>query len=1046
MSSTKEVVTSTDYILLFSSLLDIKLLSYLSNKKMININDLKSSSHSKVTSNGITTLTNSSSIDLFNICHTNCISESFSPNTLNQNTIKEESFSMNDDTLTTKKNFLSNKEYLLTFNDSNKELKDSGSYLQYYIDSNKFAKTNSATIMGTQSSGKIYNPLRKIVSQNRRRYICDDFNLDLTYITDRIIAMGYPAEHSEKFYRNSMEDTKNFLEQYHSKHYLVFNLRGQFRYDEKNFDNRVRIFQMTDHHPPKLELMAPFCREVHKYLQEDPRNIVAVHCKAGKGRTGVMICAYLVYINFYESPRKIMEYYSVIRTMNNKGVTIPSQRRYVYYFHHLRQKNLNYFPLRIELVGIYIERPPRSDTKFTKGLLKIRVADRDIEVFCGKGFSFKGKAADEEEEMWKTYPSSIGDDQYNPFNPQDGNDIISRRCYGWTVNKSGKRIFLEGDIRIDLFCEPQVKIIGYKKDDIKIGHIWFNTLFTCPGYCGGNYIHGDEYYTYPNNKSDLVKEVLKPINKNNLDKDIEHKSFSTPSIPNSNNFIENVDDKNNNSDNIDNEFGKVTSKIGISLNKVKQKFSKKNENIPSLTSKNNKLKYGRKSLPETSTEDKNIIKYNDDIEYKKILEVEKPPGLDSHCPEESLSLIYNGNRKAPRNYIDKMLKEAYEKNLIVDKYNERRLSILTDGKLIPKSIEGEPNGDGPYCLKRKKDEHVQIYNVIEVDTAYKNKAIDDGFKLIVVTRCIDTENKEEVDMADQFINETYRKQRERDIRKNNKRKSSYSVNSNNVYGVYDENFEKNKFDDQIFKDDPRLDDEYHRRYFFRQRCDSLSRHPEVHYHCPLKKYISKECVNGKCDVKSKVDSNEISKNYITSNDIKNDKNEEKNGDINKTSKIKSICDERSNIFYDDYDEEWSEFENNDNLITQKSGRTRTMIPATALEQFGTSKPTFSSPSVTPRTSGSYETDDQNIKESINTIKKNYEKISLSKKSTSSIKSSVTSHSVHEDINSSESSWATSSSCSSSNSFLDNSYDPRSVRSYEEYVEGDVTPNYIVEED
>nr|QWX95812.1 PTEN-like phosphatase [Strongyloides stercoralis] len=1008
---------------------------------MINVNGSKPSSHLTITSNGITTLSTSSSIDLFNNCHTNCISESYSSHTLHQNTIKEETFSMNDDTLTTTNNFLSYKEYLSTSTDSNKEVKSSGGCPQYYIDSTKFAKTNSTASMSSQGSGKIYNPLRKIVSQNRRRYVCDDFNLDLTYITDRIIAMGYPAEHSEKFYRNSMEDTKKFLEQYHSKHYLVFNLRGQFRYDEKNFDNRVKIFQMTDHHPPKLELMAPFCREVHKYLQEDPRNVVAVHCKAGKGRTGVMICAYLVYINFYESPRKIMEYYSVIRTMNNKGVTIPSQRRYVYYFHHLRQKNLNYFPLRIELVGIYIERPPRSDTKFTKGLLKIRVADRDIEVFCGKGFSFKGKAADEEEEMWKTYTSGIGDDQYNPLNPEEGKDIISRRCYGWNINKSGKRIFLEGDIRVDLFCEPQVKLIGYKKDDIKIGHIWFNTLFTCPGYCNGNYIHGDEYYIYPNNKSDLVKEVLKPIIKNGKDIDIEHKSLSTSSIPNKSNENENK----NKSDNLDNENSKVTSKIGISLNKVKQKFGIKSDYTQSSTSKNNKSNYGRKSLPETSSKNSETLQYNNNIEYKKILEVEKPPGLDNHCPEESLRLIYNSNHKPPRNYIDKMLKDAYEKNLTIDKYNERRLSTLTNGKIIPKSPEGEPNGDGPYCLKRKKDEHVQIYSVIEVDTAYKNKTIDDGFKLIIVTRCIDTENKEEVEMADKFINETYKKQRERDIRKNNQRKSSHTLNSSKVYGVYDEQFEKDNFVDQIFKDDPRLDDEYHRRYFFRQRCDSLSRHPDIHYHCPLKKYISKECVNGTCNFKNNLENHlSLKKNKITDS-INQDKEEEQKNNINQTSKRKSICHERSNIFYDDYEEEWSDCENNDNLIIQKSGRTRTMIPATALEHFGTSKPSFSSPFTTPRTSGSYETDDQNIKESIMN-KRNYEKLSLSKKSTSSTRSSVTSQSVHEDINSSESSWATSSSCSSSNSFLDSNYDSRNIKSYEECVEGDVTPNYVVEED
>lgn len=53
-------------------------------------------------------------------------------------------------------------------------------------------------------------------------------------------------------------------------------------------------------------------------MAADEQNVVAVHCKAGKGRTGVMICAYLVYINFYYSPRQNMDYYSIVRTVNNK--------------------------------------------------------------------------------------------------------------------------------------------------------------------------------------------------------------------------------------------------------------------------------------------------------------------------------------------------------------------------------------------------------------------------------------------------------------------------------------------------------------------------------------------------------------------------------------------------------------------------------------------------------------------------------------------------------------------------------------------------------
>ncbi|VDK56366.1 unnamed protein product, partial [Cylicostephanus goldi] len=164
----------------------------------------------------------------------------------------------------------------------------------------------------------VFNPLRSVISQNRRRYTEDGFNLDLTYITDRIIAMGYPAKSIERLYRNSMCHTVKFLERNHAGHYKVFNLRGNYFYKVEKFQGRVSLYHMKDHHPPRLDLMDPFCKEVNEYLKADPRNVVAVHCKAGKGRTGVMICAYLVSIDFYKLPRQVMDYYSIVRTVNNK--------------------------------------------------------------------------------------------------------------------------------------------------------------------------------------------------------------------------------------------------------------------------------------------------------------------------------------------------------------------------------------------------------------------------------------------------------------------------------------------------------------------------------------------------------------------------------------------------------------------------------------------------------------------------------------------------------------------------------------------------------
>jgi hypothetical protein len=53
--------------------------------------------------------------------------------------------------------------------------------------------------------------IRKIVSKKKRRFESEGFNLDLSYVTERVIAMGYPAsEHIEAMYRNSPEDVRRY--------------------------------------------------------------------------------------------------------------------------------------------------------------------------------------------------------------------------------------------------------------------------------------------------------------------------------------------------------------------------------------------------------------------------------------------------------------------------------------------------------------------------------------------------------------------------------------------------------------------------------------------------------------------------------------------------------------------------------------------------------------------------------------------------------------------------------------------------------------------
>ncbi|XP_035984356.1 tensin isoform X3 [Fundulus heteroclitus] len=186
----------------------------------------------------------------------------------------------------------------------------------------------------------------------------ESYEVDLVYITERIISLSFPAGAEERSYINNLKEVAAMLRSKHGEHYLVLNLSEQ-RNDLTKLNHKVLEFGWPDHHAPALDKICSMCKAIDTWLGGDQRNVVLLHNKGNRGRTGVVVAAYMHYSNISASADQALDRFAMRRFYEDKALPMgqPSQRRYVQYFNgllsgHIKINNKPLFLHHVIMHGI----------------------------------------------------------------------------------------------------------------------------------------------------------------------------------------------------------------------------------------------------------------------------------------------------------------------------------------------------------------------------------------------------------------------------------------------------------------------------------------------------------------------------------------------------------------------------------------------------------------------------------------------------------------------------------------------------------------------
>lgn len=155
-------------------------------------------------------------------------------------------------------------------------------------------------------------------------------------------------------------------------------------YDTSKFNGEVLNYDWEDHHSPKIDILFKSWHSMYEYLLADDENVIVVHWNAGKGRTGTSISWLLIYSGLSQTAEEAIIYYGRKRFSHGKGVTQPSQIRYIKYFEKI-YKGLVKSPIKRKIKSLSFKGVPFLSGYSAKMYFEIIDVGTKKTIYSSKG-------------------------------------------------------------------------------------------------------------------------------------------------------------------------------------------------------------------------------------------------------------------------------------------------------------------------------------------------------------------------------------------------------------------------------------------------------------------------------------------------------------------------------------------------------------------------------------------------------------------------------------------------------------------------------------